>query len=134
MSYQSVTSTKRFDYKKLKKGEVLVEGRYLGTTKNMKYDNNDFLFKPNDGGMTVHLWGSGHLAWGLSSVNVGQDVRVTYMGTEKLTEGKFKGKDSHQFDVAVKVEEATAERMVEAAPEKTESVQETGTVNLSDLD
>jgi hypothetical protein len=53
-------------------------------------------------GTLIGLNSCGSLDYKMEEVEIGQTVEITYMGTETLPDNhKFKGKDSHQVDVAV---------------------------------
>lgn len=92
---------KYFKYEECKKGQVLVYGKYIGRSPN-KFGKENFDFKPNEGGPTVCLNHSGHLAYLLETyVSPGDVVEIKYMGKEKLEKGPYKGKESHQFELSV---------------------------------
>lgn len=139
MEFRSVGGAKKyFKYSECSKGDVLVQGKYLGTSPN-KFGKDNHDFKPVDGGPTVCLNSAGHLNYLIeSNVMVGDIVQVTYEGTEKLDKGAFKGKDVHKFDLAIAESEGQLEMPIEAESIKKvqDKVEEksTGTVDLSDLD
>ncbi len=75
------------------------EGTYLGSrqgTYGIQHQIRD------DAGDVTVLNSSGHLNFLLENhVSKGDFIQVTYKGTEELKKGKFKGKEMHQFEVAV---------------------------------
>jgi hypothetical protein len=110
-----MTNKKVYDYKECEEGQILVQGKYLGPTENTMFGGNNYNYAPLDDSKTVMLWGAGHLAFQMDAIEVGTTVQVTYMGVETLEKGQFKGKPSHQFDVAV----AEAEELEAPAPKET---------------
>ena len=141
MQFTSVTNKKFINYKETEPNTIIATGKLISTSPN-KYnaDNSDYQIKPSDGGPVINLFGAGHLAWGMSSVSIGDTVQVTYLGTEKMEGGTFKGTDAHQFDVALG-DTSTVEEIVDADKAdkavKANTVAKatsTGTVDLSDLD
>lgn len=140
--YRSMSNYKVYDYNKCEVDQVLVTGKFIGTEENARYGGNDFLIAPENDGPTVKLWGSGHLAWQMNKLDKGANVQVTYLGKEILESGNYKGKPSHQFDVAVAYDD---EAEMEAAPQETNSnpapaseaattSENSGNVDLSGLD
>jgi len=118
-----------------KKGQILVEGKYVGVTEagptSMYPGSLTYNFKPLDGSATVGLSG-GQLGYLLEeNAREGDIVQVTYQGMEKIDKGRFAGKDSHQFTIALPEVEG------EAVPQETASEtseESTGAVDLSGLD
>lgn len=154
---------KYFKYEECKKGQVLVYGKYIGRSPN-KFGKENFDFKPVEGGATVCLNHSGHLAYLIETYcNVGDVVQVVYNGKQKLDKGPYKGKESHQFELSVEgdgetqlemdfeaeedqaEEEEEVEEVVEEKPKKKVAAKKaattkatvkknTGSVDLTDLD
>ena len=82
-----------------KKGDILVEGRYLGITPN-KFGGENFEFQPETGSI-ISINGSGKLSYMMKSVSEGDIVRLIYLGKSLLTDGPFKGKEAHDFEMEV---------------------------------
>ncbi|MBV6514175.1 MAG: hypothetical protein FMNOHCHN_03765 [Ignavibacteriaceae bacterium] len=80
---------------------VILEGTYMGAIPN-NYDNtkNDYKFL-DDNGQEVVINSTGSLAYQMKNVPVGSIVQITYEGMSKLTKGKMKGKEAHNFKVLV---------------------------------
>lgn len=117
---------KYYKYKECEKGQVLVEGRYVGTSPN-KFGKENHDFKPEDG-PTVSLNHAGQLAYLIENfVREGDLCQVIYDGTSKLEKGAFKGKEVHNF--IVNVAESNEQLSAPAAKEEA-----TGDIDLSDLD
>ena len=76
--------------------EVFAKARYLGEEEGQfgVYQT----FQNLDTKECFNL-GGGHLNWLCSQIEVGDEVRLVYLGEEKLTKGKFKGKNSHQYEL-----------------------------------
>lgn len=88
-------------YSECKKGDVLVLGEYLGTSPN-KFGNDNFEFKQLEDGAITCLNHAGGLAYTIeNNVDIGDVVRVTYMGKVEIETGSFAGKEAHTFDVEV---------------------------------
>lgn len=121
--------------KDCKAGELIVQGKYLGRSPN-KFGNDNFDFRPDDGGPTVCINHAGHLAYIMEeNVSIGDTVQVVYKGKEKLENGAFKGKESHQFDVLVAEDDLLKERPVkEEVQTEMKISNDSDTVDLSDLD
>lgn len=117
MAYKKITG-KRIYYKlkETNPGTVLFEDGIFESVEPVpegsKFDGNNYLFRlPNDeiavlngSGTIIRVFGdrdetTGKLSGG--KVTVGQKVRVTYLGKNKLTTGERKGMDFHDFDVEV---------------------------------
>lgn len=114
-------------------GQLLVEGIYTGKELN-KFNTNNYNFRPEEG-PTVSLSG-GHLTFLMeNNVKEGQLCQVVYLGTELLEKGAFKGKTSHQFEVAIADSPSQLvsadQGLTTEAPSK---VAAAGNVDLSDLD
>ena len=94
---------KYFDLNKTEVGTVLVlKGKYMGHTPSPKYGNPQRKFVQFGDDREVVLNG-GQLNWREENgyLEVGGVYDVVYKGTEALKKGKFAGKDSHQFGIAV---------------------------------
>jgi len=117
---------KYYKYKECEKGQVLVEGRYVGTSPN-KFGKENHDFKPEEG-PTVSLNHAGQLAYLIENfVRVGDLCQVIYDGTSTLEKGAFKGKEVHNFivNVADSGEQLNSPVAEEALEEE---------ISLSDLD
>ena len=153
MEFRSVGGQKKyFKYKDCEAGDVLVQGKYLGTSPS-KFGKDNHDFKPAEG-PTVCLNSAGHLNYLIeNNVQIGDMVQVTYEGTDVLDQGAFKGKEVHKFDVAIAEDGAqmdmgfdaeeikeVEETVKEAAPKgakatkKKAASKKSSTVDLSDLD
>jgi len=90
-----------FKYSECEAGQVLVEGTYIGRSPN-KFGNENFDFKPADGGAVVCLNHAGHLAHLVETHLVeGQYCRVTFEGKEVLEKGTYAGKPVNKFSLEV---------------------------------
>ena len=135
MEFRSVGGQKKyFKYAECEKGQILVQGKYVGTSPN-KFGKDNHDFRPTDGGPTVCLNSAGHLNYLIdNNVQVGDMVQVTYDGKDILDQGAFKGKEVHKFDVAIADSEEQLDAVaVKEVQDKVEA-KSTGTVDLSDLD
>lgn len=103
-----------FNLKETNKGTVLVEsGRLVKEDVSKQYGNRQFYFEDSADSKLKCLSG-GSLAYivDLHSLGKQDEVKITYNGTEEITNGKFAGKSSHQFLVEKlndDVEETTTE-------------------------
>jgi hypothetical protein len=134
--FKSVGNRKYFKLDECEVGQVLVQGTYAGSQPNKMYPSSvNHLFRSTEG-PTVVLSG-GHLNYLIDSNEVanGQLVQITYMGKQKIEKGKFKGKNSHQFDLAIAESD---EQLADPNYEELESIamQEAGNtgVDLASLD
>jgi hypothetical protein len=60
-------------------------------------------------GKRLTLNSNGMLDKAMEQVQLGEMVQITYNGTSEIEKGKFKGKDAHQVEVEVVVEEGNEE-------------------------
>lgn len=89
------------------KNVIVVQGTYMGRTEEDIYGKKNWKFeslteKGEDGApVLVIINDAGNLTYRMTSnnVNVGDLVQIRYMGQEKISDGKYKGKASHQFEV-----------------------------------
>lgn len=132
---------KYYKYSECEEGQVLVEGTYIGRSPN-KFGKENFDFKSITNEV-VCLNHSGQLSYLVENFLVeGQYCRVTYLGTETLEKGPFKGKAVHRFDLEVADDEAVQLELpleeVKPTPTKeTKKLKPTTTttkIDLSDLD
>lgn len=82
-------------------GTKLVDmGEYVGTTQGKFGDQYNFIELKT--GQQVVLNKSGGLAWRIEQGHIfeGGVFDVTFDGKEKLTKGKFEGKDANRFKIA----------------------------------
>ena len=86
-----------------KSGDILVEGKYIGTVPNkFNADKPNFEFKPSNGEANVVLNSAGKLNYLMDSyVQVGDEVQVVYNGKSMIESGPMKGKEAHDFEVLV---------------------------------
>lgn len=113
-----------YKYTECEPGQVLVVGKYLGRTPN-KFGKENFDFMPLDGGQVVCLNHAGQLEKRIEEyVEVGDTVRVTFLGKQVIEKGTWAGKEANQFEVEV----AEKELNVEAIKEKQDQLE----MNLND--
>lgn len=79
---------------------VFEKAEYIGTSPNQFDDTKpNFAFRVGD---DEHILNAcGHLNYQMDQVARGDLVTAVYLGKEKLTDGKFKGKESHQWKIRV---------------------------------
>ena len=82
----------------MKKGDT-VEGKFAGSYSD-QYEKLNFRIEQPDGSVKI-INGTALLEQKLAGVELGAQVKVIYEGTNKLTKGKFAGKDAHNFRVLV---------------------------------
>lgn len=116
-------------FSECKVGDVLVEGKYIGTVANQfNKDKPNYEFKPLNGEANVVLNSAGKLVYLMDTyVQVGDLVQVTYKGKSKIDKGPMKGKEAHDFEVAV---DDSAREQMSPAP----SVDNSQAVDLNGLD
>lgn len=134
--FRSVGGPKKyFKYSECSEGDLLVEGKYIGRSPN-KFGNENFDFKPEDGGPTVCLNHAGHLAYLMDNyVSEGDLVQVVYDGKSKLEKGPMKGKEAHSFIINVADSNEQLEGVSGTSPEDhMEPKGSKKSVDLSDLD
>lgn len=96
-----LTFIKASELKEAGKTGIIAEGTYVGTMPNkFNEDKPSYKIEQEDGSILV-VNSAGNLQYRMGSVKLGQLVQISYLGMEKLTKGKFAGKESHQFDVLV---------------------------------
>jgi len=116
-------------WKDYEKNDLVVKGTFVGTTPNQFNEHKPhYLVTPEGQEGRVCLNTTGHLAWAMDQVAVGDYVEVYYMGQEKLEKGKFAGKLCHQFQVK---HEASGNGSLAEAAKNVEPTQE---VSLDGLD
>lgn len=125
--FEEVSTSKKFvDYSKLKQGEEILIGTFAGFTPNrINASASDSLFKTDEG--TYQLSG-GSLAYDMkvlveegTIVQNKSTVKVVYNGTEKISKGKFAGKETHKFRILVaKEDEVEVEEMALVVEEQGE--------------
>jgi hypothetical protein len=82
-------------------GRVLVEGVFIETLPN-HYDDTkvDYKIEKEDGSVAV-INGAGNLGFRMKSISPGDLVQITYCGKQEISKGKFKGRQSHNFEVLI---------------------------------
>jgi hypothetical protein len=82
-------------------GRVVLEGVFIETLPN-HYDDTkvDYKVEKEDGSMAV-INGAGNLGYRMKSISPGDLVQITYEGKQEITNGKFKGRAAHSFDVLI---------------------------------
>lgn len=112
MAYQKVNGKRiYFDLRTKKAGDVLFEdGVFADIVKRpetAKFPGNDYHFRlPNRDIAVINGTGTTKAIFegttGVKAVvKIGDKVRVTYLGKEALTSGKYKGTMTHMFDVEI---------------------------------
>jgi len=87
-------------YAECQPGQVLVENGIYLKSEMGNFDKEHHIFKTS-GGETV-LNSSGKLDWLVGSyLTAGMTCRVVYLGKIVLLKGKYKGKESHDFELYV---------------------------------
>jgi hypothetical protein len=96
-------------------GDIVI-GKYKGS-KIDNYEKPNWLIevvdaqfsKKKDGdklvGKVLGLNSAGQLDKAMEGVNEGEMIQVHYVGTSTIEKGKYKGKDAHQIEVDIVVEE-----------------------------
>jgi hypothetical protein len=86
--------------KKLLQGDT-VTGEFIGTEES-KFGGINYRLRTSSGVKVLN--GSGSLKTQIETVapKVGDILRVTYDGSKKIADGKWKGKDCHQYTVKIK--------------------------------
>lgn len=114
-------------YADCKKGDVLVEGTYIGTVPNQyNKDKPNYEFAQSNGEANLVLNSAGKLNYLMDNfVTEGDVVQISYLGKSKVEKGPMKGKDAHDFEVLV------AESNNTPAPK---ADNENSSLDLSDLD
>jgi hypothetical protein len=86
---------------RLAKGDIAVEGIYIGTQPNtLEPTKLDFRFEDRkDRSKITVVNQAGNLKTRMQAVNPGDLIQVVYMGKEKVTKGKLAGKEVHQFEL-----------------------------------
>jgi hypothetical protein len=122
--WKSVGQKKYWKLKETPVGTVLAQGTYMGSQTNPVYEQSVNHLIRNEDDVVVVLSG-GHLDYQIQSNNIqkGDKLQVSYLGTTKVEKGKFKGKEAHQFDIAL------PEVMEQMLPPT-----EGNSIDLSDLD
>jgi hypothetical protein len=99
MSFQNLDLTKVYHkYAEKTKGEVIVEGFFIGSTQGTYGIQHNF--RTLDGKLHV-LNSAGHLNYAVEQLTVGNFCQIRYDGEIRLTKGPMAGKNAHQFLVAV---------------------------------
>lgn len=84
---------------------VIAQGRFLGRADKNQFGKSDFKIestteRAEDGSpVLIIINESGNLAFRMSVIQVGDLVRISYKGKEKIASGQWAGKRSHQFEV-----------------------------------
>lgn len=84
---------------------IVAAGIFEGTVENnFDKDKNDFKVRAENGDLTI-LNTCASLDKQLAKVKAGSYVEITYLGKKIMQSGKYKGKGSHSFVVAVASED-----------------------------
>jgi hypothetical protein len=107
------------DLKEIAKGTKLVsKGEYCGTTKSQQFDSNLHQFVEIDdqgrSGVRVPL-GGGSLDWRADQgdLKIGEVYDVIWEGKEKLTRGKYAGKETNTYKILRYEEDELPRKFVE---------------------
>lgn len=98
---QELGLPKYFKYSECKPGQKLVTmGEFIGTTQGKFGDLYNFLELAT--GTQVVLNKTGQIAWRIEQGHIAEGgvYDVTFEGKEKLTQGKFAGKEANKFKFA----------------------------------
>lgn len=102
MGFKKVTGIRYSNFNELSPGDLLVDGYYLESFQGDLGMN--YKFKDLDG--EVYVTSGNHLGWLLDTyLPNGGRCKVFYEGKEKLTKGKFKGKEVKRFSLEIDDEE-----------------------------
>jgi len=89
----------------LLKPQDSLEGVYMGVKHNIGENNASiYEFRLADGSL-IGVWGSQVLNTRLSTLQIGEEVRIVYLGLEQSK--KVKGRSYHNFDVFHRMPERT---------------------------
>lgn len=69
-------------------------GVYLRSGQFGKFGGYTYAFEMSDG-TSLGINAAGNLNWLMSKVEVGQKVKITYVGMQKIEKGEWKGQDAH---------------------------------------
>ena len=118
---QLLTAPVYFKLKETQKGTVLVEdGLWMKEEISEKFGNRQHYFMDKaDNKLKCISGGQANYIIDTHNLTQGQRVKITYDGTESISNGKFAGSDAHQFLFEL-VEEATDVKK-EAVAEVTKS-------------
>jgi hypothetical protein len=96
MAFESVSTPKVYPrYAETEAGTVIAEGLFNKEGQD-KYGGPSWHIKSKDKHFVLNS--SGHLNYQMrENVSVGDFIRVTYLGTEVMSSGRFAGEESHQF-------------------------------------
>jgi hypothetical protein len=135
MAYKSVTAS--YKYPKLpdprgvreatsdeaKPGDVIAEGTYRGRNRTPSKFGKYSILVAEEAGQTVSLNPSGQLERLLEvgQVRVGDQIRITYVGMERIQKGDFKGQKAHQFKLEVDEERRTDAASLPELPSEEDS-------------
>ncbi len=95
MAFQSIGAARYPKYNEIAPNTVLVEGWYVKSEIG-KFGTPTHYFEEPSGQM-VGLSNSGHLAYFIKQLSVGDYVRVTYLGKEMGVQTKYGTKDIQKF-------------------------------------
>jgi len=95
MAFQEVAGQKKYiKYNECKKGDVLVEGKYLRDIQGKFGVQYEFLSESGD---VVVLNKAGQLDYKMEFIRQGDVLKIIYDGSIILEKGAYAGKPSHQF-------------------------------------
>lgn len=99
MAFQEVVTGRKFcKYSECKEGQVVAEGKFVGTSENQYGESYEI--ETQDGVICLPSAGQLRSIFG-KRVGEGSYVRVTYGGKQEIASGKFAGKEAHSFKVEV---------------------------------
>lgn len=79
----------------LKAGDML-EGIFVGVERNIGANNSNLYSLRNENGETVSVWGSTILDSRLKNLQLGEEVKIVYLGSEQSQKS---GRNYHNYDV-----------------------------------
>lgn len=117
MAFESVSTPKVYPrYAETKAGTVIAEGLFDKEGLD-KFGGPSWHVKSKDKHFVLNS--SGHLNYQMrENVSVGDFIRVTYLGTEVMSGGRFAGKESHQFMIERDPERSLTPSAVEPSEDK----------------
>ena len=102
-----LSAPKYFKLETTEKGTKLVSNGYLEKIGiSEKYGNEQFYFREETGGLVCLNGGQIKYAVNTHNLDDTKLLDITYDGTEVMTNGKFKGKNAHQFIIELNGERA----------------------------
>lgn len=98
---KSIEQNPLFNFEDRKKGSS-IEGIYLGTREVMIEGKVSLMHAIETKKGVFDFWGTGHLNFLLKDIDKKTELKVVYMGTEKIKTKKYGKKETHIFEVYTK--------------------------------